>query len=220
MDGDDEDEGNSGDDRPELIDAIEEQLRSIKKIKAQAEDVKEEEEWKVPKRPLRGANLIRGTQTPLTEAFLNPFGALAANSECEATSVNQASASSELNIHERFMKRMEEASLTASAAPSISSISPIRNKKGEQGKVQSTPQEFRLDNSLDSPPGLEPKKIVTISIDGVGDDIITIKGHVINEAEREIPASIASTPAEVSIGHPMFDFDEEGECRAHQVQHR
>ena len=72
VDGGDE---KSDTDRPGLIHAIEEQLKSIKVIKAQTDGEEKEEEWQEPRRPLRGAKTIRGTPLPLTEAFLNPFGA-------------------------------------------------------------------------------------------------------------------------------------------------
>ena len=73
VDGGDEGVENSETDRPELINAIEEQLKSIKNIKARAEEEGKAEERKEPRRLLRGANSIRGTAIPLTEAFLNPF---------------------------------------------------------------------------------------------------------------------------------------------------
>ena len=151
-------ESEDGDDEAEEVDsdmirAIEEQLKSKKAIRKAIDgeqidpwqESKQMDPWQQPKRPVRGADKIRGI--PLTDKYLslNPFRNLVSSSAEIAQDDDE-----QPDVLTKHIRRLEACSVSSP------SISPIKHSN-DSTELRAPPQtckQFRMDDSLETPPGL------------------------------------------------------------------
>ena len=124
-------ESEDGDDEAKEVDsdmirAIEEQLKSKKAIRKEIDgeqidpwqESKQMDPWQQPKRPVRGADKIRGNPLAMAEVHRNPFEMLTESSEAVTLETEGP------NAYERHVKRIEGC---MSNSASISSIHHIHS---------------------------------------------------------------------------------------------
>ena len=206
-------ESEDGDDEAEEVDsdmirAIEEQLKNKKAIRKAIDgeqidpwqESKQMDPWQQPKRPVRGADKIRGNPLTMAEAHRNPFEMLTESSEAVTLETEGP------NAYERHVKRIEGCmsnSASISSIPHIPSNTPNTAVKA----VAQACEEYRLDNSIETPPGLEAKKLVNICTSGLNDKQITVVGHVVeNPIELDTPQT--TIDHKTNTPYSPFNFDD------------
>ena len=200
---DDDSEGEGDDeavdDKSEMITAIEEQLKKVRAI-GRAESA--EQEWQVPRHTTRhqssSSALIRGSR-PMTEAYRNPFEAIADNGLVDSSADNS------IDLIRKKVERIGK-EFTTISSPSISPIPSATTTKAVQ---------YSVGSPLEAPPGLHQKVKVTIT--GLNGEDVTIVGHqVVEKSElsvnietiiRDMPMSVGSASSKDDGGEEVEDFD-------------
>ena len=195
------------------------------------EEKPEKSEWQQQRRSSRVVAKIRDIPIPLTDAYKNPFQLLTdacyepsdenietkiENTEdmevidtMPAVNLDSGIAMNSdtvpaVNLQET-LRKLETATAASGASPgtSLAGISPPY--KSEMSRIEAIT--YRLDQSIDSPPGLE-KPTVTVRISGASDEELIIVGKV-------VPDELARTePAAIDI------FSSPNRARVHQLRLR
>ena len=168
--------------KAEMVAAIEKQLKITREIKQ--DEVKsdpwqatEKDPWQAPKRPLKNSvtsALIRGM--PKSKATGNPFETLG---EVELQPEGEQTDGSSFG---RILQNLKSLN-TSISSPSISPIAKTVNQ------AQATAQHFRMNDSIESPPGLEERE-VRVVISGMGSDIVIMGKHINGEMSMELDSTV------------------------------
>ena len=221
---DSDDDDSDDEEKTAMAKTIQQELESKRAIAAEnigIEKASSEQEWKQPQKTAKVVAEIRGNKTPLTEVYKNPFEALASSSSDAdiepATASKVVDLAQPVDLMDTLKKRLEAASASAIPSPNTS-FSGTSSYKFLSAIGQAAPIHHRLNDSIESPPGIESIPPVIVRISGASDEDIIVIGKVVPDLSilaRDQPLSISSpAPTEIEKADSNTSIELAETCEA------